>query len=40
MYYLINGNRKRMININFIEISIDMQINIYYIKILKSKKTL
>ena len=36
----INGDRKRMVNINFIMILNDMQINIDYIKITKSKKTL
>ena len=36
----INGNRKPMININFIMILNDMQINIDDIRITKSKKTL
>ena len=36
----INDNRKRMININFIMIFNDMLINIDYVKVTKSKKTL
>ena len=35
---LINGNRRRMININFIMILNNMQISIDYIKIAKLKK--
>ena len=36
----INGNKKRMLNINFIPISNDVQINTDYKKIIRSKKTL
>ena len=36
----INGDRKGTVNINIIMILNDLQINIYYIKITKSKKTL
>ncbi|RMX50373.1 hypothetical protein pdam_00021811, partial [Pocillopora damicornis] len=41
-YYLngISGDRKRMVDINFIMILNDTEINIDYIKITKSKKTL